>query len=300
MNKNKSSNKKILVAGWFSFLNRQATFGDFQAMEVVSNWLKIAELKHDIAIESLQHPSGIPTSKIVPTDYDVLIFICGPWFGSSFSMFGNQYKEHFKSILKIGVDLSVTNKNHGFDLLLPRDFFEIKNPDLVYAAKSNKVLVAGLLMVHPQPMYKNKQRHSHVIKIIREYLELKGHAVLELDTLTQSNPCGIKNASQLESLISKCDFIISSRLHGMVYSLKNNIPVLAIDCVAGGAKVTAQAEAVGWPAILNGDGITVEDIETGVKTAIDNKDKIKQLNIDAVKKISEIEKRLINHLNENK
>jgi hypothetical protein len=51
-------------------------------------------------------------------------------------------------------------------------------------------------------------------------------------------------------------------------------------------------------AILNGGGITVEDIETGVKTAIDNKDKIKQLNKDALKKISEIEKQLIDYLNE--
>ena len=73
-------------------------------------------------------------------------------------------------------------------------------------------------------------------------------------------------------------------MHGLVYSLKNNIPALAIDCIANGAKVTAQAEAVGWPAILNGDGITVENIKTGVKTAIDNKDKIKKLKKDASEK----------------
>ena len=289
--------KNILLAGWFSFLNRKATFGDFQAMEVVSSWLKNAQIAHDIAVESLQCPNGVHTPKIVPTDYDVLIFICGPW-QNNFTMFGKQYEEHFKSILKIGVDLSVTNKNHGFDLLLPRDFFEIKNPDLVYAATSSKLSIVGLFMIHSQPKYGDRQRHSHVSKVVEEYLELQGHVVLKLDTLTESNPEGIKNASQLECLIGRCDFIISSRLHGTVYSLKNNIPVLAIDCVAGGAKVTAQAEAVGWPAIVNGDGITVEDIETGVRTAIDNKDKIKQLNIDAVKKISKIEKQLIDYLNE--
>lgn len=297
------SHKKILVSGLFSFLDRMATFGDFQAMEVVSNWLKNANLEHDIAVETMQYPNGIPTSKIVPTDYDVLIFICGPWSGRSiwsnnFDMFGKQYIDHFKSCFKIGVDLSVKYKDHAFDLLLPRDFFEIKNPDLVYAAKSSQVPVVGLFMVHAQPMYKDKQRHSHVNKVIKDYIKSQGHAVLKLDTLTESNPHGIKNVSQLEALVSKCDYVISSRLHGTVYSLKNNIPVLAIDCVAGGAKVTAQMQAVKWPAIINGDGLTVDDLKEGVKVALNNKKNIDDLKINAMQKINEIEKLLIKGLTE--
>jgi len=40
-----------------------------------------------------------------------------------------------------------------------------------------------------------------------------------------------------------------SFLHGLVLALKNGIPVLAVDPVAGGAKVAAQAAAWDWPVL---------------------------------------------------
>ena len=46
------------------------------------------------------------------------------------------------------------------------------------------------------------------------------------------------------------DVVVTTRLHGLVFALRGGVPALAIDPIAGGAKVAGQAEAIGWPAIL--------------------------------------------------
>lgn len=294
-------NKKILITNYFSIVG--STYGDANATDVVTHWLTKNNFDYDILVSDKTKVKGKTLNQLNLSEYNMIMFICGPcpnenWFDK---VLGNEYTKRKKHIIKIGIDISIIRDNHPFDYVIPRDFFKIKNPDLAFAANNKKVSVVGIFKVHPQKEYGELQRHYHVHDCIERYLKESSHVCLELNTYnwidTQKNFAhSTSNVPQLESLISKCDYIISTRMHGLVYSLKCNKPVLAIDCVAGGAKVTAQAEAVGWPAIVNGDGITVEDIETGVKTAMENKDKIKQLNIDALKKISEIEKQLIDYL----
>jgi hypothetical protein len=50
---------KAIVAGWFSFQNRKATFGDVEAMRVVTSWLEEIKLPYDVA-GNLQN--GLPVS----------------------------------------------------------------------------------------------------------------------------------------------------------------------------------------------------------------------------------------------
>jgi hypothetical protein len=38
-----------------------------------------------------------------------------------------------------------------------------------------------------------------------------------------------------------------------VLAIKNGVPVVAVDPVAGGAKIRRQAESIGWPVILDGE-----------------------------------------------
>jgi hypothetical protein len=60
----------------------------------------------------------------------------------------------------------------------------------------------------------------------------------------------------LESVIRRLDVVITTRMHGLVLALKNGIPALAVDPIAGGAKVRAQAAAWGWPAVVIVDSLT--------------------------------------------
>jgi hypothetical protein len=61
-------------------------------------------------------------------------------------------------------------------------------------------------------------------------------------------PCS--TAEAFMSLVSRLDVVITTRLHGLVLALRAGVPALAVDPVAGGGKVTAQARAWRWPGIL--------------------------------------------------
>jgi polysaccharide pyruvyl transferase WcaK-like protein len=56
--------------------------------------------------------------------------------------------------------------------------------------------------------------------------------------------------------MGRVDFLLTNRLHGMVYALKAGKPFIAIDPIAGGDKVSAQARAIGWPRIVLAEDAT--------------------------------------------
>ena len=66
-------------------------------------------------------------------------------------------------------------------------------------------------------------------------------------------------AEQVEAVIARADVVVTTRLHGLVLALKQGVPALAVDPVAGGAKVAAQAAVWGWPVLLARSGNPVLD-----------------------------------------
>ena len=47
----------------------------------------------------------------------------------------------------------------------------------------------------------------------------------------------LRTAEEVESLIARMDVVLTTRLHGLVLALKHGVPVVAIDPIAGGAKL---------------------------------------------------------------
>lgn len=251
--------ERVLIAGWFSFPGRKATFGDVQAMEVLTNWLMHARIAFDVAGKDV---NGVDLGTVDPFIYDTFVFICGPWGRRP------EILKRFEHCRMIGINLSVRSPDHGFDKLFARDSVWESNPDLVFNANSPKVPVVGIALVHPQPIYGDLQRHERVGEAVKRFLANSGVATIPLDTLIYENRAGLSTAAQLEALIRSCDVVLTSRLHGMVYSLKNGVPAVAIDAIAGGAKVAAQARTLGWPFILDGDCVTAELIAKNVCDAL--------------------------------
>jgi polysaccharide pyruvyl transferase WcaK-like protein len=71
--------------------------------------------------------------------------------------------------------------------------------------------------------------------------------------MLEYNKGGLRSSDEIETMISKMDVVITTRLHGTVLSIKNGVPVIPIDPIAGGAKITRQVQVVGWPVLFNGD-----------------------------------------------
>jgi len=47
--------------------------------------------------------------------------------------------------------------------------------------------------------------------------------------------------------------VVPARVHGRVLARRAGVPALAVDPIAGGGKVSAQAAALGWPAVVGAD-----------------------------------------------
>jgi hypothetical protein len=61
--------------------------------------------------------------------------------------------------------------------------------------------------------------------------------------------------AQLDSLVQRLDAVFTTRRHGLVLALRHGVPALAVDPVAGAGKVSAQAHAWQWPALVAAESV---------------------------------------------
>ena len=254
---------KVLIAGWFSFELMGATAGDLMSKHTVCEWLDKENILYDVALAK-PFKGGVKWEQVDPKEYTHVIFLCGP-FGNGWPII--DFLKNFSKSKLIGINLSMLqnlDEWNPFDLLLERDSSRTSNPDLVFLSKTNNVPVVGLVLVEPQKEYKNKARHKEANEIIYKLLERYHCAVIPIDTrLDVPNKGGLNSPQEIESTISKMDVIVTTRLHGMVMGLKNGIPVLALDAIEGGAKITKQAKTIGWPNVFIINQFDNDDLEEG-------------------------------------
>ncbi|WP_139166676.1 polysaccharide pyruvyl transferase family protein [Paracoccus chinensis] len=86
--------------------------------------------------------------------------------------------------------------------------------------------------------------------------------------LAETNRLGLSNGAQVEAVCRRLDVMLTTRLHGMVLALKNGVPVIAIDPVAGGDKVTRQARLLGWNEVFEADLVTDEAVAAALERCL--------------------------------
>jgi hypothetical protein len=251
---------RVLVAGWFSFEGMGATVGDLLARDVVVEWLAGAGIGVDIA---LAEPFGDgPDWRTLPSEiYAAVVFVCGP-FGNGPPL--TPFLERFGGRRLIGIDLTMLESPsiwNPFELLLERDSDRHVRPDLAFAAPYRTVPLVGVFQVHRQREYGSRGRHAAVREAIGRLFDRHTLARLDLDTrLDLPNPVG-RTPEAIESVVRRMDVIVTSRLHGLVLALRHGVPALALDPIAGGAKLSRQASAVGWTASLRPEELSDEAVD---------------------------------------
>ena len=242
---------RALVAGHFSFPSQGATAGDLIACEVVCGWLGEAGLGYDVALAA-PFSGGHDWQRLDPGDYSHVVWVCGP-LGNSTEAF-SRLRRRFASDGRrwIGVDLSMIEPVEAwnpFDVLLERDSNRSERADLAFAAEMNALPVIGLVQVEPfTPLFPGRDRQEDARQAARRLAFAQPAAVVEIDTrLDVANASGLRTAGEVEALIGRMDVVVTTRLHGLVLALRHGVPAVAIDPVAGGDKITAQARAVDWP-----------------------------------------------------
>jgi hypothetical protein len=250
---------KTLVAGWFSFEGMGATAGDLIARDLVCEWLVTAGRKFDVALAA-PFSSGVDWQEADPDSYDEVVFVCGP-FGNGWPV--TDFLARFAGRRLVGVNLSMLqplDEWNPFDVLIERDSSRTARPDVTLLGQTARVPVAGIVLVHEQTEYAGAM-HAAANDAIGRLGASREMAVVAIDTRLDLNGTGLCTAAEVESLIARMDVVLTTRLHGMVLAIRNGVPPLVIDPIAGGRKVMAQANALGWKVTFTADNIDDQQLQ---------------------------------------
>ncbi|WP_323369303.1 polysaccharide pyruvyl transferase family protein [Streptomyces alkaliterrae] len=256
---------KTLLIGWFSFPDGEATAGDLLALRAVQDALTDAGLPHETAWSPGLAAGGRPALEEVPAEeFGRLVFLCGPAHGEQVAALHTR----FAHCLRIAVGVSVVDPDadavRGFHHVLARDAAGLPpEPDLSLAARpaGGPPPVAAVVLTHG-PGEDGDSRHRRVADALADWLPGRDCAFADLDTgLGRDDWRLCRTADQCQALLTRFDLVVTDRLHGLVLALRAGVPVLAVDPVDGGAEVTAQARACGWPALVPVERLTGPELD---------------------------------------
>lgn len=249
---------RALVCGWFSFDHAEVTAGDLLARDAVRTWLADAGVHHETATAAPFRRLGeVDLETVDPSSYSHLVFVCGPLAGREVE----HLLARFAGCARLAVGVSVVDGTAALDVteLVARDDRRSGAPDLSMAVPTKPVPVVGLVQAHRQPEYGDRDRLEAASDAVADLLGGVDVAPLVVDIwLHATRPDLCHTPGQVESVLARCDAVVSTSLHGLVLGLKVGTPVLAVDPVAGGAKVSRQAEALRWPAIVAVDALRAD------------------------------------------
>lgn len=242
---------RVLVTGWSSFVHGEATAGDVLSMRRVEEALSGAGIPYDTAWSPGFRPAALHLDDADSARYTHLVFVCGPAHGYQV----RTLHERYAGCRRIAVGVSVLDPADaavtGFHRVLARDDSDIARPDLSVSASTGTVPVVGVIFAPGQAEYGTARRHRSVHESLQRWLSDMDCARLPLDTrLADGDWRHCRTPDQLASIFARLDAVVTTRLHGLVFALRAGVPALAVDPVAGGGKVSAQAAALGWPAVI--------------------------------------------------
>lgn len=268
----------ILVAGWFSFEHMGNSAGDMIARDIVCNWLREANVTYDVAVaDPFPFQGGVNIESADPSKYTDVLFVCGP-FGNGSPI--TEMLSRFAHCRLIGVNLTLLHtleQWNPFTLLYERDSSRQSNPDIAFFASPSKVPVVGKILIEGQAEYGKRDISKMAHKAIELFIQSREISVVNIDTVLENNKGSLRSPGEIESLIAKMDVVITTRLHGTVLALKNGVPVIPIDPVEGGAKISRQVKAISWPLLLQGDNLNDKLISDAFTYCLTEEAKIKAM-----------------------
>lgn len=258
--------RRALIVGHFS------TIGDVECLDAVKEWCADAGLACDVApySKSLQAriDGAIAPANAEPAHYSHLIIVCGPCYPELLTRNGIVW-ERFAHCHIIGVNLTLTRpllEWNPFDVLIERDSDRAANADLTFARKVELRPVVGRCLVTRQREYGGRQKLELAVSHINSAIARNDLPYIDIatDWPGAKDRAVANSAEALSSVISRVDVLLTNRLHGLVFALKNGVPTLAIDGIDGGDKLTAQAKVLGWPVCLLAGQATPQSLDAAL------------------------------------
>jgi Polysaccharide pyruvyl transferase len=252
--------RRWLVTGWFSFVDGEITAGDLACRDLLCRWLDEEGAAYDAAMSPLFDSGGLRLEDADPAAYTDVVFVCGPAHGVPVDLL----LERFGHCRRVAVNVSVVGETaRRFDAVVERDGDGPARPDLSLLRPASRVPVVGVMIGHPQGEYGDRGRHDVVEAAVRHLLASADVAAIPLDTRLDTRDALLPSTpDQVEAVLGRLDALVTARLHGLVLALKQGVPALAVDPIAGGAKVAAQAAALGWPAVVRAEELSASRLQS--------------------------------------
>jgi hypothetical protein len=325
MNSNGEVVKRKMLVAWYGSFFQNGTVGDYLAVNSLTRFLEENNFEFDCAsykaFEGLKGKT-LTLDEIIPEQYDVIIFCCGPIL-KNHPHLSNLF-EKFKHAYKIGISVSLLPQDHfnyynPFDYVLARENNEINYEDIAVLAvstfekkrhKRGRITV-GLALRNEQFEYgvencKYIEANGYIKKLADKLTEKKEAKVNRLHdvfrdpnkAIQQENIIEIENhlershrtPSEIEGLYNECDIILTTRFHGSILALRNNIPFIAIDQIENGAKVYGLVSQTGYPFVWKINDVSYEKLEVTAEELLsgkyDNELRVAKLNAEAKAKMS--------------
>jgi hypothetical protein len=256
---------RVLVTGWFSFDEVIATVGDELGVDVVVGWLTELGIDHDVAWAPYLG-RGPHWRDLDPTGYTHLVFVSGPLMDMPLVQ---ELTAAFAHAQRWAVNVSIVPDDASglFHQVWARDAPGLSRPDLAIDTRTPDVPVVAVAFAPAQEEYGSRNQAEHVRAAIEGWLRARGMPWFELDMDLFDKPYE-RFPSQVEALIRRADVVVSMRLHALVLGLAHGVPVVACDAVVGGAKVSAQAAALGWPVVLRAGEIDPTTLDAALEHAL--------------------------------
>lgn len=254
---------KAIVAGWFSYSNGHATAGDLLACDLLCDWLDEWGMPFEIAVAP-PFRNGTSLESLKPAEFSHAFFVCGP-FGKG--ELEGDFLRRFEHCRLIGVNLSAKLPPplwNPFDCLIERDSSETTRADMVFAVRQPLTPVGGICLLESNPEV-HVDRANAAIAALASRHEI---AWINIDTRLDQNASGLRTKGEIEAVIARMDVLITTRLHGLVLALKNGVPVVAIDAVPGGGKITRQCARIGWPTVFSAEALDEAVLDDALRSVL--------------------------------
>lgn len=275
--------RTVLVA-WYGSFAGAGTIGDLLAMR--SAVARLAAAGHAVAHASAHEvevagSARVDLARARPEDVDGLVFVCGPiirGLPQTQALF-----ERFAAVPKLGVGVSLFPPDHTsyadpFDRVLAREGLPERFEDVALAAPRDSALAArsdprftvGIVLRGPQGEYgPERSLHERTADVVRSAADAlarrRGGRVLEIENHLAR--AGLAPAA-IESRYAACDLVLSSRFHGAVLALRHGVPFVALDQIAGGAKVRALLGPSGWPHVYGAEATDARALAAAAEDAL--------------------------------
>jgi len=256
--------KKIALCGWFSLEKGQATSGDILCLNEVSSWLK--QWKFEFEIIYAKKVGGRGYKDYNRDFFATQIFICGPidgkyevqkelfdWFLGSWYFWSNSIINRIDSM-------------HSQNSII-RDGIEPIYPDFSFLQPTLNVPFVITIFRDAQKEYGvNNCLHNTVSSIVNNVLN-EGNYFHE--TISTELNCSwqemLMKSMAIEKFISCADLVITTRLHGLIHSLRSGRMAIAIDQIRDGAKLATLCNQIEYPYFILAEDLTKEWLKESIE-----------------------------------